>query len=78
MTPSTMPRLLLTPREAAQALSVSQRTLWSLTSPRGPLPVVRVSSRAVRYSVETLARYVAERESGGNQAESMEGRDDES
>lgn len=49
--------LLLTPRDAAQALAVSERTLWGLTAPRGPLPAVRIG-RAVRYSRDALARWV--------------------
>lgn len=64
-TPPTAPVLLLTPRDAARSLAVSERTLWSLSQPRGPIPVVRVSARTVRYSTDTLARYIAEREKGG-------------
>lgn len=35
-------QLALRPREAAKALSISPRTLWSLSSPRGPIPCLRV------------------------------------
>lgn len=34
--------LALRPREAAKALGISARTLWGLTTPRGPIPCVRV------------------------------------
>ena len=36
------PRLLLDRREAAAALSISTRSLWSISYPRGPVPVVRI------------------------------------
>lgn len=51
-------RMLLTPRETAQVLSVCEKTLWSLTRPRGPIPCLRLG-RSVRYSVEALREYVA-------------------
>lgn len=49
---------LLTPREAAKHLAISEKKLWSLTSPRGALPAVRLGRRSVRYSPESLAEYV--------------------
>ena len=64
MPDSTSPKLLLTVREAAAALSVSERTLWGLTAPRGDLPCVRVGAR-VLYSVDTLRAWVAKRQEGG-------------
>ena len=48
-------RLLLSAREAAEALQISPRTLWGMTAPRGPLPSVRIGS-AVRYPVKDLER----------------------
>ena len=48
--------LLLTPREAARALSVCERTLYSLTK-RGEIPVIR-AGRLVRYSVEDLKTWI--------------------
>lgn len=56
--------LLLTPRAASAALSVSPRTLWGLTAPRGPIPAVRLG-RAVRYSAEALRAWIAAQQSGG-------------
>lgn len=50
--------LLLTPRAAAAALSVCERTLWAMTHPRGPIPAVRLG-RAVRYSMAELQRWIA-------------------
>lgn len=51
--------LLLTPREAARALSVSPRKLWGLTA-SGELPCVRFG-RAVRYDRDDLRRLIAQR-----------------
>jgi hypothetical protein len=58
-------RLLLTSREAAVALSVSERTLWTLTQPRGPIPAIRLggrgaTARALRYSVDDLRAWIAQ------------------
>ncbi len=60
------PTLLLTAREAAQALRISEKTLWSLTQPRGPIPVVRVGQRSVRYSVAALEQWIAEQQVAAN------------
>ena len=59
------PRLLLTPRDAARALSISERTLWALSQPRGPIPVVHVGARSIRYSVSDLEAWVAEQRQRG-------------
>jgi excisionase family DNA binding protein len=58
------PQLLLTARAAAAALSVSERTLWTMTHPRGPIPAVRIG-RAVRYPVDALRAWIAEQQRGG-------------
>jgi excisionase family DNA binding protein len=58
------PRLLLTARDAARALAVSERTLWGLTSPRGPIRSVRVGERSVRYSVDDLREWIAQQTGG--------------
>ncbi|MGZ0174306.1 MAG: helix-turn-helix domain-containing protein [Planctomycetales bacterium] len=50
---------LLTVREAADVLRVSERTLWSLTS-SGELPAVRVG-RSVRYCQNDLASWIESR-----------------
>ena len=51
-------RLLLTAREAAAALAISERKLWELTS-GGIIRVVRIG-RSVRYSRVVLEEFVAE------------------
>ncbi len=59
--PPTDFQLLLTPREVARTLAISERKLWSLSAPRGPIPVVRCG-RAVRYSLDSLRRFVEDQE----------------
>jgi excisionase family DNA binding protein len=51
-------RLLLTAREAAARLAVSEKTLWLMTAPRGTLPCVRVGSRGVRYDPADLRAWI--------------------
>ena len=50
------PRLLMTAIEAARALSVCEKTLWTLTQ-RGEIPCVRIG-RAVRYDVRDLDGWI--------------------
>jgi excisionase family DNA binding protein len=59
---SDAPKLLLTPREAAAALSICEKTLWNLTN-RGErrLPAVKIG-RSVRYSVEALRKWVEQQQ----------------
>jgi hypothetical protein len=57
-------KLLLKSPEAAEALSISERTLWDMTFPRGPIPVVKIG-RAVRYSKKTLEEIVQALQEGG-------------
>lgn len=57
-----VPRLLLTTREAAEALGIAERTLWGLTSPRGPIPALRLPgrgrARALRYALVDLQIWI--------------------
>jgi hypothetical protein len=53
---------LLTPRDAARSLALCEKTLYLLTQPRGPIPVVRIG-RAVRYDRRDLERFVSEQKS---------------
>ena len=54
-----VPKLLFTAREAAQALAVCEKTLWTLTK-TGQVSVVRVG-RSVRYSPTDLEAFIASR-----------------
>jgi excisionase family DNA binding protein len=60
-TTDTSPGLLLKTPEAARALCISERTLWALTQPRGPIPVVRFG-RSIRYSRDALVAWIASAE----------------
>lgn len=50
-------RLLLGARDASHALSICEKTLWSLTEPRGPIPCVRIGKR-VLYSLDALREWI--------------------
>ena len=51
--PVPVPPGLLTVRQAAKYMSIGARKLFDLTSPRGPIPVVRLGAR-LAYSVKDL------------------------
>ena len=57
--PSSFPPMLLTSREAAKLLNISERTLWQVTRD-GKLPCIRIG-RAVRYDFHDLHAFIAER-----------------
>lgn len=59
-------KLLLTPREAAEALSVCEKTLFNLTR-RGELPAVKIG-RSVRYAVDDLRAFVNGRKGVGHES----------
>ena len=54
-------KILLSKGEAAQVLSISEKKLWFLTFPRGPIMSVRLGGR-VLYSPETLREFIKEEE----------------
>jgi predicted enzyme related to lactoylglutathione lyase len=45
-------------------LSICERSLWTLTAPRGPIPVVRLG-RSIRYRVADLDAYLQRAAQGG-------------
>jgi excisionase family DNA binding protein len=53
-------RLYLTPREAAEALGICEKTLWTYTQ-KGDIPSIRIG-KSVRYPVDGL-RKLAQRPS---------------
>jgi excisionase family DNA binding protein len=59
MKPSDNQALLLTAPEAAKRLSISPKTLWTHTQPRGSIPAIRFG-RSTRYSVAALEKWIAE------------------
>lgn len=58
-----IPRLALRPREAARAIGVCERTLFTLTQ-RGEIPAVKLGRR-VLYPTDQLRQWLAERSEGG-------------
>lgn len=64
-----VPRLALDLREAAASLGISDRTLWALTAPRGPIRAVRVGRRSIRYYIRDLERYLAELPAEGDETQ---------
>ena len=57
-------RTLLTVREAAAFLVLSERKVWSITAPRGDLPAVRIN-RSIRYSITDLESFIDRCRVGG-------------
>jgi hypothetical protein len=56
-----LPPLLVDAATAARMLSVSERTLYTLTQPRGPIPTVPLPGcpRVRRYSISWLESWIA-------------------
>jgi hypothetical protein len=69
MTTHTVDPLALRPRDAAKALGISLRTLWTLSAPRGPIPCVRIGTgkrKAVLYPADALREWLrAQAQQGG-------------
>lgn len=61
----TPPPMLLKPRDAAKLLVISPRKLWALTAAH-QIEAVRID-RSVRYSVESLHRFIESRKSRAGQ-----------
>ena len=56
--PSTTPaKLLLSARESALALSISPRSLWAHTAPRGMIPAVRIGTSSL-YDPRDLVAWI--------------------
>lgn len=63
-----MELLALRPREAAKALGISPRTLWSLSAPRGPIPCVRIGHgkrQSILYPVDALQVWLRQQMTNG-------------
>ena len=56
-TPTTDRPLLLTAHEAAKELQICEKSLWTLTAPRGAIPCVRFG-RSVRYTLADLTEWI--------------------
>ncbi|QDS94891.1 Helix-turn-helix domain protein [Roseimaritima multifibrata] len=62
--------LLLSVADAAKMLATSERSLFRLTAPRGPIPPIRIG-RSVRYSVDDLQAYVDSRRSAATRTQQV-------
>jgi len=60
---AAQPPLALRPREAAKAIGISERTLWTLTK-RGQVPHLRLG-RSVLYPVDLLREYLRRQSTPG-------------
>lgn len=64
-TPTNIEPLLLTAKEAALRLNISEKTLWNHSGERGmKIPVVRLG-RTLRYSPIALDKWIAEQTGTG-------------
>ena len=54
---------LLTSRETAKFLNISERTLWSNTAPRGDLLALHIG-RSVRYDPADISAWMEEKKGG--------------
>ena len=55
--------LAVRPRAAAKILGISERTLWSLSAPRGPIPCARIGHgkrKSVLYSLVHVQTWLAD------------------
>ena len=57
--PREVPCLALTPKQAAKALGVSEKTLFNYSTPRGPLACTKLGSR-VLYPVAALQAFLSQ------------------
>lgn len=64
MSDTTTPRLLR-PKEAAEMLAISERTLWGLTA-SGQIGSIRVGKRSVRYDVADVQAFITRQRTGGD------------
>jgi excisionase family DNA binding protein len=56
-------KFLLTPKQAAETLSISPRKLWGMTA-SGEIPHIRLG-RCVRYAVDDLLEMIERMKKGG-------------
>ena len=59
------PHSLSKPPQAASTLAICEKTLWSITEPRGDLPRVRIG-RSVRYDPADLRAWIEKKKGGSD------------
>lgn len=57
-------RLALRPKDAAKALGIGQRLLWTLTH-NGEIPHARMGAKAIVYPIDGLRAWLAEQAAKG-------------
>ena len=72
--PTEVPTLSVSPKKAAAMLSISERTQWGLTMPRGPIKAFKIGVRTY-YSIEALREYVQKSQEQAEAAHATEGGD---
>ena len=60
-----LPLLALRPKDAAKALGIGERLLWSMTN-RGEIPHLRLGKKAILYPIAELERWLTERARAGD------------
>ena len=63
-------KLLMTARETAKALSISERKLWNLTN-ENEIPAIRIG-RSVRYAIEDIQLWIETKRNEGNCVQSRD------
>ena len=63
-------KLLMTARETAEALSISERKLWNLTN-ENEIPAIRIG-RSVRYAIEDIQLWIETKRNEGNCVQSRD------
>ena len=63
-------KLLLTARETAKALSISERKLWNLPN-ENEIPAIRFG-RSVRYAIEDIQLWIETKRNEGNCVQSRD------
>ena len=58
-----VPRLSLRAPQAAKALGIGERLLWTLTN-QGAIPFVRLGPKTIVYPVKALTQWLAEQAKG--------------
>ena len=56
---------LLSVKETAKLLGISERSLWNMTVPRGTLVCCKIGSR-VMYSLNAIERFIEQQERAGD------------
>jgi excisionase family DNA binding protein len=65
-------KLLLKPREAAAALSISERTLFTLTKDKA-IPHIRLGPQLIRYDLDQLREWIRQNSEGALDGKHLEG-----